>query len=144
LGADNLDGGSSTSSAQRPIGLSRIQNFNGATWDRQFTCASSAVVNVTAAATTQIVALSASTVIRVCSFTITGSAAATAATWVYGTGANCGTGQVAITGAMLMPANGPVSATGMNGSLFRGAAANALCLTAATGNVTGFVTYAQY
>lgn len=119
-------------------------NFNGSTWDRGFTCPSSASVSVTAAATTQIVALSASTIIRVCSFTITGSAAGTAATWVYGTGSNCATGQVALSGAMLMPANGPISATGMNGSLFRGAAGNALCLTAATGNVTGFVTYAQY
>jgi hypothetical protein len=119
-------------------------NFNGSTWDRSFTCPSSATVSVTAAATTQIVALSASTIVRVCSFTITGSGAGTAATWVYGTGANCGTGQVALTGAMLMPANGNIVATGMNGSLFRGAAGNALCLTAATGNVTGFVTFAQY
>lgn len=136
------DGASNAGTGMYMIG--RNSGFNGATWDRSFTCPSSASVSVTAAATTQIVALSASTIIRVCSFTITGSAAGTAATWVYGTGSNCATGQVALSGAMLMPANGPISATGMNGSLFRGAAGNALCLTAATGNVTGFVTYAQY
>jgi len=119
-------------------------DFNGATWDRQFTCPSSATVSVTAAATTQIVALSGATIVRVCSFVITGSVAATTATWVYGTGADCGTGQVALTGAMRMPLSGSIAISAGNGSLFRGIAGNALCLTAATGNVTGFVTFAQY
>lgn len=118
--------------------------FNGSTWDRSFTCPSSAVINVSAAATTELVALTASQVIRVCSFVISGDTAATTATFVYGTGANCGSGTTSLTGAMRMPDEGSISATGMNGSLFRTASANALCLTAATGAVTGFVTYAKY
>lgn len=119
--------------------------FNGSTYDRAFTCPSSAVINVSAAATTQLVALASSQVIRVCSFVISGDTAATTATFVYGTGANCGTGTTSITGAMRMVDEGNISLTGMNGSLFRTAASNALCLTAAaTGAVTGFVTYAQY
>lgn len=150
------DGGNTTSSvsgnpadaeannnnALRVAPYSRI--FNGSTWDRYFTCPNSAVVNVAAAATTQIVALSASTVIRVCSFVLTADTAATTATFVYGTGANCGTGTTAITGAMRLQDEGNISHTGGSGSALRGLAANALCLTAATGAVTGFVTYAQY
>lgn len=118
--------------------------YNGSTWDRAFTCPSSAVINVAAAATTQLVALASSQIIRVCSFVISGDTAATTATFVYGTGANCGTGTTSLTGAMRMVDEGNISLTGMNGSLFRTAASNALCLTAATGAVTGFVTYAQY
>jgi len=118
--------------------------FNGSTWDREFTCPNSAIVNVAAAATTQIVALASSQIIRVCSFVISGDTLATTATFVYGTGANCGTGTTSLTGAMRLADEGNISATGANGSLFRTIASNALCLTAATGAVTGFVTYAQY
>lgn len=119
-------------------------NFDGSTYDREFSCGSSAVINVSAAATTELVALTASQVIRVCSFVISGDTAATTATFVYGTGSNCATGQTALTGAMRMVDEGNISSTGMQGSLFRTAASNALCLTAATGAVTGFVTYAKY
>ena len=118
--------------------------FNGGSFDRQFTCPNTAVINVAAAATTQLVALAASQIIRVCGFTITADTAATTATFVYGTGANCGTGTTAITGAMRMQDEGNISQVSGNGSVFRTASANALCLTTATGAVTGFVTYAQY
>lgn len=118
--------------------------FNGSTWDRQFTCPSTAVVNVAAAATTQIVALASSQIIRVCSFVISGDTLATTATFVYGTGSNCATGQVAITGAMRLQDEGNIAISSGSGSVMRTAASNALCLTAATGAVTGFITYAQY
>lgn len=123
----------------------RSQNtlFNGATWDRAFTCSNTAVVNVTAGATTQLVALSGATQIRVCSLAITMSAAGTAK-FVYGTGANCGTGTTDITGAMPLATGTPLAISGVQGSVLRGAASNALCLAAVTGNVTGFVTYAQF
>lgn len=140
--AVNADGQSVAANGLRVA--SWPQHFNGSTNDREFTCPSSAVINVAAAATTQLIALASSQIIRVCSFVITGDTAATTATFVYGTGANCATGQVALTGAMRMVDEGGISSTGMNGSLFRSIASNALCLTAATGAVTGFVTYAQY
>lgn len=117
--------------------------FNSSTWDRDFTCANSAVINVTAAATTELVSLTASQVIRVCSFTITESLSGTAK-FVYGTGSNCGTGTTDLTGAMAVGTNSAISQSSGNGSLFRTASANALCLTAVTGNITGFVTYAKY
>lgn len=119
--------------------------FNGTTWDRAFTCDQSAVINVAAAATGQLVALTAGQIIRVCSFVISGDTLATTAAFVYGTGALCATGQVALTGAMRMPDEGSIAlAAGSGSSVFRTIAANALCLSAVTGAVTGFVTYAKY
>lgn len=117
--------------------------FNGSTWDRDFTCPSSAIINVTAGNTTELVALSGSTVIRVCGFVVTGNVAGSAQ-FRNGTGANCGTGIGNLTGAMNVSAAGNISHTGMSGSVFRTPAGNALCLTAATANITGFVTYAQF
>lgn len=135
--------GVSNSTGLRPLATAPWLS-NGTTYDREFTCANSAVVNVAAAATTQLVALSGSTVIRVCSFVISGDTLATTAKFVYGTGANCGSGTTDITGAMRLPDEGSIAISAGNGSVFRGLAANALCLTAVTGAVTGFVTYAQY
>jgi hypothetical protein len=117
--------------------------WNGASEDRFFTCPNTALINVTAASTTQIVALGASQIIRVCSFSISMSAAGTAQ-FVYGTGTNCATGLTSITPAMPLLASTPWTMTGMNGSVFRTIASNELCVAAVTGNAVGFVTYAQY
>lgn len=132
----------STSTSNRPLSTVTY-SFNGSTWDRNFTCPNSAVVNVTAGNTTEIVALTASQVIRVCSIALTISATGTS-TIVYGTGTNCGTGTTSLTGAMALTTATPFTISSGNGSLLRTASANALCVTAATGNVTGFVTYAKY
>lgn len=125
----------------------RSLNYNipngGVTWDRQFTCSASAVINVTAGNTTELVALTASQVIRVCSFVLTESLAGSA-TFVYGTGTNCATGQTGLTGVMVMATSGTMALSAGNSSLFRTASANALCLTAVTGNITGFVSYAKF
>ena len=128
--------------ANRPF-LNAPYAFNGTTWDRNFTCPNSAVVNVTNGTTAELVPLTASQVIRVCSIVLT-STAATTATFAYGTGTNCATGgPIAITGAMNI-ATSPVSLSSGNGSLFRTIASNALCLTAGAVTVTGFITYAKY
>lgn len=117
--------------------------FNGTSWDRNFTCPSTATISVTTGNTTQLVALASSQIIRVCSFILTESLAGTAK-FVYGTGSNCGTGTTDITAAMALATNGSLALSSGNGSLFRTIASNALCLTSATGTITGFVTYAQY
>jgi hypothetical protein len=117
--------------------------YNGSTWDRMFACTNQASATVTAGATTEIVALTASQVIRVCAFTIGMSASGTVK-FVQGTGTNCGTGT-----ADIMPATqlstGNVLAMG-NGSaaVLRTSSANALCVTAATGNAQVYVSYAKY
>jgi hypothetical protein len=106
----------------------------------EFQCTKSATVTVTAAATTQIVALAANRSVRVCAFVITESLAGSAK-FVYGTGTDCVTGKTDLTAAMVLPTNGSIALSASNGSLFRTIASNALCLTAATGNITGFVNY---
>ena len=143
LGADNLDGGSSTSSAQRPIGLSRIQNYNGSTWDRQFACTSQASATITAGATTEVVALTASQIIRVCSFTIGMSASGTAK-FVQGTGTNCGTGTADIMPATQISTGNVLALSGGASSVLRTSSGSALCVTAATGNAQVYVNYAKY
>lgn len=125
-----------------PITGTLIRGDTG-TWNTAFNCTNSAVVNVTAGNTTELIALTASQVIRVCSFAITESLAGTAA-FVYGTGTNCATGQASLTGAMQIVTGGDIAMSAGNSSLFRTASANALCLTAVTGNITGFVSYAKY
>lgn len=107
-----------------------------------FECTLSKTVTVTAAATTEIVPLFAGRSVHVCGFTIT-QATAGSAKFVYGTGSNCGTGTTDLTAAMVMPTNGSISNAAGQGSLFRTAVSNALCLTAATGNITGFINYAM-
>jgi hypothetical protein len=100
-------------------------------------------VTVSAAATTEIIPLSGTTKIRICSFSLSISLAGTAA-WVYGTGTNCATGQVALTPAVNLLAGTPWSyGTGL-GEVMRGASGNAVCLSAVTGTVNGIVSYVQY
>lgn len=149
-GSDGVSNGSvvvignntSQAAAARPFQTGKW-NFNGSTWDRDFTCPSSAVVNVTAGNTTEIVALTASQVIRVCSIAVSMSLAGTV-TFTSGTGTNCGTGTTALSGAMTLGTGTPLTLSGQNGSVLRPAVANAFCIAAATGNVTGFITYAKY
>lgn len=106
-------------------------------------CDSSAVVTVTAGNTTEIVALTASRSVRVCSFSLSISLAGSAQ-WKQGTGTNCGTGTASLSGAYSI-ATGITSAQGTGiGELFKTTAANALCLAAVTGDVTGIVSYAKY
>ena len=116
--------------------------FNGTTWDRQFYCNQQAQVTVTAGATTQIVALSGSTVIRVCSIHIGISATGTYS-FVQGTGSNCATGTATIIPATSLITGNVVTANDQGG-LFQSGSGNALCIAAVTGNVQAFVRYAQY
>lgn len=106
-------------------------------------CDSSAVINVTAGATTELIPLTASRRIRVCAYTIAMSLAGTAQ-FVYGTGVNCGTGTVNLTGAMTLATGAATSPSVGQGILFASAAGNAICLAAVTGNVTGSISYSVY
>jgi hypothetical protein len=117
--------------------------FNGSTWDREFTCNQSASINVTASNTTQVVALSGSTTIRVCSIVMSMSAAGTAGV-VTGTGTNCGSGTATLMADTTLGTGTPVALSAANGSLFRSIAGGEICVKAATGNVQGFLSYAQY
>ncbi len=130
-------------SAQNGINtLSRNNVFNGSTWDRQFSCPNFAAVSVTASNTTQIIALSGSTVIRICSAVLTTSLTGTF-TMLSGTGSNCGT-PANSTGAMGIVTATPVVIGDGAAAIYRGTAGGEFCIAAATGNITGYVMYAQY
>ncbi len=106
-------------------------------------CDQSAVITVTGGNTTEIVALTASQSIRVCSFSASISLAGSAQ-FVDGTGTNCGTGAGNLTGAYSI-ATGVTSSQGSGlGQLFKTRSGRALCLTAVTGDVTGLVSFAKY
>lgn len=136
--ADNA--GTPAASAVRDFPL----NFNGSTWDRQFVCTSQADVALSGTGYTQIIALSGSTVIRLCKVFVTsvsgGNPVINTFTLAYGTGSNCAAGTTE-----LLTAGGVAGMdSDFQGSL-RTAAANAFCVKEATANsdkVT--VTYAQY
>jgi hypothetical protein len=141
---DSSDGIVASATANAQKALTRNTVFSGTNWDRQLNCPNSAVINVTAAATTQIVALVAAQTIRICSFAISMSAAGTAK-FVYGTGSNCGTGTTDMTAAMTLATGTPLTFGNANGgAALKTASANALCVVAVTGNVVGFVNYAQF
>lgn len=108
-------------------------------------CDKSAVITATAAATTQIVAISGTTLIYVCGFSISGAGAAGTLTWKYGTGAACATGGVSLSGAYVTAIGQAISYGNGVGIVFRTIAGQALCITMATAAATasGVVTYAQ-
>jgi hypothetical protein len=133
--------GQATQSGLFTIGQNEF--FSGSTWDPIFTCASQTSATVTAAATTQLVALSGATNIRVCSYQV-GIATTGTFKFVSGTGSNCGTGTADLTPATTLTAGNVVALSAGNNSIFRAGASNALCLAAVTGNVQVFVSYAQF
>lgn len=131
-----------------PIILPYILDGTGA-WGRTFNCTQKAKLNALAAATTQIVALSGATKIRICSALISNNnATATTLKFVEGTGANCATGQTDVTALMNIGATStapivipwgsaaaPVTTTGGDALCFTSSAASSLEIT---------ITFAQY
>lgn len=139
---DNADA-AVASGAPKLATVGRGTTFNGSTWDRDFTCPNTAPINITAGTTGQVIALSGSTVIRVCSFAVSLATAGTVS-FLYGTGSTCGTGTTGIMSAMTLGSGVPFALSGARGSVFRGAAANAVCVSAVTGSAVGWMTYAQF
>lgn len=115
--------------------------FNGATHDRQFLCNQRALVTLSNTAVTTLVALSGSTVIRVCHVHATTSAPETISL-IEGTGAACGTGTTTIdqyvtTQSFAMDFQ-PTAA-------LRTTAANGLCASQSASQTTPIlVIYAQF
>ena len=121
--------------------------FNGVTWDRDFYCNNSNAFSVTST-TTQVVAASGSTKIRICSFDINPSTVTAGSTdIVYGTGVNCATGLTTLTGAYTLPAAAVVDITPSTlgpGAALITPASQAVCVRAVTSTVNGFVVWAQF
>lgn len=113
----------------------------------------SAVVNIASATTTQLVALSGSTVVYVCAYDIWATAGTNPSLqFEYGTGASCGTGTTTLTGAMASGVTVSTTAAGpdfktpsADVTLFKTPAGNALCaVSGGTGpNLQGYITFVQ-
>lgn len=110
-------------------------------------------INISTATTTQILALSAGKAIYVCNGMVTIAGSATTAGSIlfeYGTGASCGTGTTAITGAMVgsTTAGNPtvIPLEGGNGTQFGTIAGQALCAVSAgtTVSIQGYITVVQF
>lgn len=116
--------------------------FNGITWDRHYVCAQSVPISTAGAGTSQIIALSGTTIIRICHISLSWDAAVD---WriVQGTGANCGTGTANLT-ADYQNITSIALDFGTDGAV-RSAAGSAVCITqAGAGNSGGVVSYAQF
>ncbi len=104
-------------------------------------CDKQATISV-ANTTTELVPLASGQTIVVCGFFIQNT---TAGTWKYidGTGTNCGTSASDLTQATPIADGGTVPMPGAIGGQLRTRVGRALCATAGTGTIKGFVTYAQ-
>lgn len=117
-------------------------NFNGSTNERVFTCPNPAAVSVAGSGTTQVIALSGSTKIRLCGVYLT-TAGAVNISFVRGTGSNCGTGTAAIGGVYQVISSialdfGPAMA-------LTTAAGDAVCMVLGSAvSTTGTLVYAQF
>lgn len=107
-------------------------------------CDSSAVINVTAGATLEIVSTTGSRSVRVCAFSLSSDTASSTARWVHGTGTNCATSTTNVTGAYSMGANTVIAYGSGVGELFKTVTGRNLCLVAATGNITGLLSYVVF
>jgi hypothetical protein len=101
-------------------------------------------INISAAATTQLVAASGSTKIYVTSYGVIAAGTGNI-TFEYGAGTNCGTGTTALTGALNLTAQAGVTQGSGLGPILVAPAGNALCaLTTAAVQMSGSVAYTQF
>lgn len=106
---------------------------------------SSVAISVSSATTTALVAASGSTKVYVCDMALSTVGTSPTAALEYGTGATCGTGTTAITGAMVASATVGFIRLGFGGSITATPASQAVCLVSG-GTVTtetGVLTYVQ-
>lgn len=104
----------------------------------------SAAINVSTATTTQLVAISGTTKIYVTSFDVIAGGTGNI-TFVYGTGASCGTGTTSLTGAYNLTAQAGIAKGSGVGAVLVVPAGNALCVTtSAAVQMSGSVSYQQF
>ena len=117
--------------------------FNGATWDRNFVCPTSAAITISAATDVVIVPLASSTITRICNVSFSSGTTSADVTIRQGTGTTCGTNQLALSGAFAAVTGLALDFTA--GGLRTTLAARDVCLHFSTAvTAGGVVTYAQY
>lgn len=106
--------------------------------------AKSVAINIAASATTQIVAGVANQAIFITSWNVM-AAGTNNVTLVYGTGTNCATGQVALTGAYPLIAQAGIATGNGLGPILYVPQGNALCVTTSgSGQLSGSASYVQF
>lgn len=104
----------------------------------------SVAINVSTATTTQLVALSGATLIYVTSYDVIAGGTGNA-TFVYGTGTNCGTGTTSLTGPYPLTAQAGIAKGAGIGTVLRVPSGNALCITtSAAVQYSGSLSYQQF
>ena len=103
----------------------------------------SVVISTATSGNVELVAISGSTTIYVCGYSVVATGAV-AVQFIYGTGTACGTGETNLTGAMPFAANGGIAMSNGGGMQFKTAASQALCIElSAAVQIDGHVTYVQ-
>lgn len=99
-------------------------------------CNQSLAVNTAASGTATLVSGVASQVVHVCGYQITGDTASMTITIKSGT--------TSLTGAMLVPANGPLTYGNGGATVIYGVGGSGLSVVASTGSATGVITIGQF
>lgn len=136
--------GEGATGSAAPSGAQQMGMRSGANMVAATQANASVAISGNSAATTQLVALSASAVIHVTSFDFMAAGTANV-TLVYGTGTNCGTGTTALTGAYPLTAQAGIAKGSGQGPVLVVPAGNALCWTNSAGvQVSGSLSYTQF
>lgn len=146
IGLSSAAGNGDANAGARMLSVA-LSYFNGASWDRAIYCPNTSTFSVVSAIT-QIIPLSGSTKIRICSFGLHPSTVTAGSTdIIYGTGASCGTGTTTLTGAFTLPAAAVVdiATAGLTtGGPLTTPAGQAVCVRSVTSTINGFITWEQH
>jgi hypothetical protein len=143
------DGGSTARRVKTTSDGTVAVQTQGANGNADIKCTNNAFLNMTTATTTEIVALSGSTVIYVCSFSIVSEGdAQTSVKFVSGTGTDCATSQADRSSGMILTAGATVGisrGSGVGMVLKSDAGGDALCVTqSGAANIGVDISYAQF
>lgn len=131
--------GSAVPSGAQYVGGNSSGNLTG--FER---CDSSAFLNMSTATTTEIVALTASQSIRVCSYRVM-AGGTTNVKFVRGTGSNCGTGQADVSATWPLTTQTGLAPSGGISPIYVVTSANALCVTSSAAVTLAVeVSYTKY
>lgn len=127
-----------------PSGAQYVAGRTGANLEGFERCDSQAFLNMSTATTTEIVALTSSQSIRVCSYRLMAGGTANVK-FVRGTGTNCGTGTTDVSANFPLVAQSGLAPSGGSSPIYIITASNALCVTSSAAvTVAVEVSYTKY
>lgn len=136
--------GQAATGAAAPTGATQAGVRSGANMVGLIQADTSVAINISTTTTTQLVALSGTTKIYVTSFDVIAGGTGNI-TFVYGTGASCGTGTTSLTGPYNLTAQAGIAKGSGLGPVLVVPSGNALCATtSANVQMSGSVSYTQF